>query len=220
MKAIKDFEGFYSITREGDVYSHMAGRFRRLSANSSGYKVISLHKDSVKTQHLIHRLVAQTFIPNLEEKPCVNHLDKDRLNNAVKNLEWCTYLENNLHSLEGKLVGSRREHSCRVAHTVIAYTMDGWRAKDIATSLDIPLGGVKQILFEPSYEDVREEYDWSNRPTKSASIQGEVVVRICKLLEQNVPYKGISDLTGVSKKKIGNIKNRVSYKRLSEGFHF
>jgi len=48
----------------------------------------------------VHQLVAEAFIPNLENKPCINHKDFNRLNNYISNLEWCTYSENNLHSIE------------------------------------------------------------------------------------------------------------------------
>jgi hypothetical protein len=59
---------------------------------------VGLRKNQKTKTNLIHRLVAETFIENLENKPCVNHKNGIRDDNCVKNLEWCTVSENNLHS--------------------------------------------------------------------------------------------------------------------------
>ena len=65
---------------------------------SSGYLTATLHKNGTSKVLTRHRLVAKAFIPNPENKPCVNHKDFDRHNNNSKNLEWVTYSENIQHS--------------------------------------------------------------------------------------------------------------------------
>lgn len=69
------------------------------SKTSQGYFSYSLNKKRITT----HRLVAKAFIPNLENKPCVNHIDGNKLNNHYTNLEWCTYSENSIHAFENGL---------------------------------------------------------------------------------------------------------------------
>lgn len=64
-----------------------------------GYMKISLCKDGMKKHHFVHRLVAQTFIPNIENKRTVNHKDGNKQNNCVSNLEWNTHAENNKHAI-------------------------------------------------------------------------------------------------------------------------
>ena len=103
---IKDFEGLYQISNYGRVKS--LGRFikfcgkekyipqiiRKNGNDKNGYQILPLNKDGKKYVKKIHRLVAQAFIPNPENKPCVNHKDTNVKNNTIGNLEWCTILEN------------------------------------------------------------------------------------------------------------------------------
>ena len=66
--------------------------------NVCGYLQVALQKHKKRKDEKIHRLVAEAFIPNPENKPQVNHLDGNKLNNYYKNLEWCTNGENQIHS--------------------------------------------------------------------------------------------------------------------------
>lgn len=91
--AIAEFPGYF-ISNFGRVWSDkMDGRLLRHRVRS-GYLSVDLCKDSVRTSKLIHRLVATAFVPNPENKPCVDHIDGDRQNNIVTNLRFCTHAEN------------------------------------------------------------------------------------------------------------------------------
>ena len=68
-----------------------------------GYLCVDLNFDGVWKQKYIHRLIAETFIPNPENKPTVNHKDGNKLNNNISNLEWNTYSENNQHAIDNDL---------------------------------------------------------------------------------------------------------------------
>ena len=89
-KRIKDFED-YAITDKGEVISYKYKTPRNLATwyQKSGYENIKLSKDSQTYHKLVHRLVAEAFIPNPDNLLEVNHKDNNRQNNNVENLEWC-----------------------------------------------------------------------------------------------------------------------------------
>ena len=96
---IKDsqFDG-YCVTDDGKVYSKKTQRFLNQFPNHKGYLQVCLTIDGKKKTKRVHRLVAETFIANPENKPQVNHMDGNKRNNRVENLEWCTNSENQIHS--------------------------------------------------------------------------------------------------------------------------
>lgn len=90
--------GIY-VTRDGDVISYKSGKAYKPKqiVVKNGYVVVSIGHSNGS---YVHRLVAETFIPNPENKPTINHKDGNRTNNSVDNLEWCTYSENIKHSYQ------------------------------------------------------------------------------------------------------------------------
>ena len=94
-KDIPGYEGLYQVSNLGNVKSLF--RYRRklsIQTQPNGYKAVVLYKNGNKKFKLVHRLVAEAFIPNPYKKPAVNHLDENRGNNVVSNLEWVTNKEN------------------------------------------------------------------------------------------------------------------------------
>lgn len=104
---IEGYEGIYQISNKGRVKSLYKGSERILKPwnNGRGYYCIILCNDNVKKTFLLHRLVAQAFIPNLYNLSEVNHKDENKLNNCVVNLEWCTRQYNVDYSLSKAVIG-------------------------------------------------------------------------------------------------------------------
>lgn len=101
-KPIKNYEKKYAISSYGRVKSLGNNKRKKEKIlkpiNKKGYLCVDLCSCGKKQQNKIHRLVAQAFIPNPENKPEVNHIDANKINNSVYNLEWCTRSENEIHS--------------------------------------------------------------------------------------------------------------------------
>ena len=91
----------YLITEEGDVYSRKFRKLRKMKQcrDNDGYKIINLCNNGKKKIHKVHRLVAETYIPNTDNLPEVNHIDEVKSNNNVANLEWSTRAYNTRYSL-------------------------------------------------------------------------------------------------------------------------
>ena len=104
-KDITGYEGLYQVSNFGRIRSldrvstsgrHLKGKIMKPVANP--YMRIALCKDGNKISFIVHRLVAEAFIPNPNNYTCINHKDEDKTNNNVDNLEWCTYKYNNIYS--------------------------------------------------------------------------------------------------------------------------
>lgn len=122
-KDIKDYEGLYQVSNLGRVRSldryietfikNQIGRYKCTKfykgyilkqQTYQGYKCVQIHTNGQYKWEKVHRLVAETFIPNSNNLPQVNHIDGNKENNKVDNLEWCTHSENIKHAYNNNLI--------------------------------------------------------------------------------------------------------------------
>ena len=136
--------------KNSGYYVSSLGRFKNKKGiimsdykpHHSGYTYLRVNIQ----KYALHRLVAQTFIPNLENKPFVNHIDGNKQNNSVKNLEWCTCRENNLHNYK---IGLTKGHKRKI----IQYDLNINEIKKFDTikeaskELNICYSSIKAVLY-------------------------------------------------------------------------
>lgn len=100
LKDIPNYENKYKISSCGKVFSVLNNKELKQSIGTTGYYRVNLNnKDGGKT-FKVHRLVAICFLENPNNHKCVNHVDGNKLNNNVNNLEWCNFSHNNKHARE------------------------------------------------------------------------------------------------------------------------
>lgn len=97
-KTLIDYPG-YIITKDGAIYSSKSQKYLSLKQHSSGYISVSL-SNKVKKDFYVHVLVATLYLPMIPGKSVVNHIDRDKSNNKLVNLEWVTDSENTVHAVE------------------------------------------------------------------------------------------------------------------------
>lgn len=129
---VKGFESLYEVSSLARVRAKGRNVVRKFNGehicykkplilkqelSNVGYYKVSLYKDKKYHHRTIHRLVAESFIPNPDNKPCVNHINGDHICNFPENLEWVTYSENSLHSYRIGLSNAKADKNGRASMT-------------------------------------------------------------------------------------------------------
>ena len=130
---IKGYEGLYEVSDKGRVRSLKSGKERILKPLriTCGYLQVQLWKNGKQKMYLIHRLVAQAFIPNPDNLPEVNHKDEDKENNSVKNLEWCDRKYNINYGNRNQMV------SMKLSKPILQYTKSGVFVREWKSTYDV-----------------------------------------------------------------------------------
>jgi len=149
---LKQLDENYYVSNNGFVYSLNKQRFLSIHDNGKGYKTVSINRKS----RYIHRLVAQTFIPNPLNKSDVNHKDGNKSNNSVENLEWNTRKENQVHaSINGLIAQGERVAGSKLnkEQVIDVFNSKGLH-KDIAVKFGIGRMAVGKIKRKERWKHI------------------------------------------------------------------
>lgn len=142
-KPIKGYEGLYEISNWGRVKSLNYRRSGKLGllkpkVDKDGYLVVCFCKDGKRKYFFVHRLVAEVFLENPDNLPCVNHKDENKTNNSVDNLEWCTH-EYNIN------YGSHNERKAKTqSKPVLQFTLSGDLIREWVSMAECTRNGFRQ----------------------------------------------------------------------------
>lgn len=127
MAEFKVIEGYekYSVSKSGIVINNQSGKILNQRLANNGYLRVNLRKGNVKYEkpHVkpVHRLVAESWIPNPHNYNCVNHIDGVKTNNNINNLEWCTFSHNSKHGFDTGLQKQKKGVNHKQSKAVCQY---------------------------------------------------------------------------------------------------
>ena len=167
-KEINGYDGLYLVSDHGRFKSFHQKEYKHKPAdffiwghiNEKGYKVISLTKDNKAKEYRAHRLIAEAFVPNPKIKPEVNHIDGNKINNRVDNLEWVTGKENIRHAYEAGLsnnFGSKHHFAKLTEEDVIKIRnmyLNGVSSPKIASIYDMNKRTIMRLINRKTWKHV------------------------------------------------------------------
>lgn len=242
MKEIKYFKyqnerTKYKVDIHGNVYSYKdKNKPKKLTPilNAYGYLVVNLHIKGKQKQFRVHRMVAMTFLKNPKHLSQVNHIDGDKTNNDITNLEWCTPKANTRHAIRTglRVQGGEDFHSSKLKDGEVHKICKLLENNELKIS-EIPakigkhctISMVRNIMYGTSWKHISEQYDLSAHTIERlgpAKFTEKQVRKICKLLEETaLSYKEIADKLGYcTKMDVNHIKNKYSWSAISKEYDF
>ena len=195
-KYIKGYNNKYYITKDGKVYIsnyRNTGVAKEMKPRIiSGYYSLGLESPNSTAEnrrqkvHKIHRLLAEHFITNPENKPCVNHIDGNKLNNSLDNLEWATISENTKHSYANKL---ERNWWTKELGIVCINLIENYKYNfaDVATLFNLPSRTYVFHFWNKGYKtfDLKHNNPFIPKHSKKLEISENYREYIYKLIKDN-----------------------------------
>jgi len=155
-KDIEGYEGYYQVSNLGEIKSLervtiqgklLKEKLIKSSDNHNKYLYVSLFKDGNRKAVGVHRLVAQAFIPNPENKPQVNHIDENTMNNNSENLEWVTGKENSNYGNHNKHLSEAQERTAVIAVDIKSHVYRFFNSQHEAERvLGVNHSNIKKVL--------------------------------------------------------------------------
>lgn len=223
------------VTKDGRVFRRDKQEEAKYYENSNGYYGVNMYnkKDKTSCFRAVHRMVAETFIPNPAQFEVVNHLDNNHKNNRVDNLEWTTQSENLKYAHKQGRTNNKSGMDCHLTkysddeiRQVCELLQAGYRNKDIAKMTTVSKHYISAIRNREWRKDISKDYEWETiafkdrRGSKAAGavIDEDIAKKICKLIQKGYGNKEIADKVGCKWWHVRNIRNRKNWVHVSKKY--
>jgi len=217
---IKGYNHEYFVSRTGSVISFFKNEKNEIkgSIGSNGYKCVTFRSGSIEKKYSIHRLVAEAFVPNPENKPYVNHLDGDKLNNNDWNLEWTTAKENVRHAISTGLNKCFGENHFNAnisefdAKSIISKYDNGKQVSEIASVYKVSEGTIYNILSGRGWKHLHGSVKYERREL-GARLTKDHITTIKTLKSTGHKNREIAKELGVSETQIHYVVSGKTFKK-------
>ena len=159
---VKGYEGLYQVSNKGNARSLRFNKTKVLkqARATNGYLFVNLFKDKKAKPCRIHRLVAEAFIPNPYNLPCVNHKDETRDNNNLENLEWCSHSYNMSYgSRAEKCIATRNIRGRHSAEKVVLQCdLQGNIIREWKSLMELSRNGIRRARIQECFSGKKNTY--------------------------------------------------------------
>lgn len=223
----------YYVSEFGDVVSYIHGKVKHLKVfetkpkknkkkrnkKKQGYLYVKLWIDGKSKAAFLHRLVAQAYIPNPDNKPEVNHKNADKHDNYVSNLEWVTSKENKEHAKNNNLTkyskgedtGRAKYKNSEIEYACKLLSENKYTVSKISEMSKVDVDTLYNIRSKGIYYEISSKYTFPSKTVESNSkYTTEDIEKVCQLRQDGYSAKEISVITGV---KIGTVKDVIHRRR-------
>ena len=236
----------YSITKCGQVYSHLSDKYLKASVVRGYLRVGLINKTLGKSScHYIHTLVAKIFCEGFQESLKVNHIDGDKFNNNFENLEWISQQDNIIHSVETGLRTPCFSYNGLVPtpeQIVYAYNpkegrvgkhlsneddvrkccellQKGYRSIDVCMMTGLNRNNINRLKLKTfkKWEHITKDYDFSKIPLRNYTLELDII-KVCEMIRDGVGCRTIAKETGLHLSTVKGIKTKRSHSHISDKY--
>ena len=212
---LEEFPGYF-INRKGVVIGPK-GHPLTHSPNVDGYPVVYMRREGKNCCVRVHRQLAKTFIPNPDDLPVVNHIDGDKTNHKLDNLEWTTVQGNVIHAIDVLGIDTKCAAliSKELVHTICQDLENGIKQKDIYNKYGVSQSIVSRIRTGKTWPDISAQYNINARTRR---LKVDTILEICRQLNSgktNTEIVQNIDDTEVTPSTVSKISNFKTYEDIT-----
>ena len=226
----------YQISTLGKIYNTYTGYEMNPQIANTGYKMVHLSDYKQKYDKLVsvHRLVAKSFIPNPKNKPFVNHIDGNKRNNCLYNLEWVTASENTKHAIRTGLIQAYGENNNNSLYSddqieqVCKYLEEGKLLfREISEKTGVSISAISMVKSGKMRKQQSEKYknikalkfeDQYGENHPRSKMNEDIARQICNDLQDGVRPCIIRKKYNITKDMVNNIKFRRTWTHISKDY--